>query len=545
MYPRLNCDVILGRLYPHARAKEVKRERKTENCSHAEFRVLSGMFALALLLLSLLYLIYKYYSNVNTYWKKKGIPGPEPELFFGNMQEIWEYEKPRSLVLRDWTKKYGKMYGYYEGVRKYLVVSDFEMLNEILIKKFDHFYARSRFELQRTEDGPKTHLVEARGTHWKRLRALGSHAFTNKSLKQIVPVVKESAMLAVDGMERAHEGEINTLEFFQEYTMDVISKIALGMKDAKMFHNEYVQICRDVFNRPLKHLIMVVPCVFPWAIDAWMTLLESTGKFLEIPFLKLMDNLEKAVAERKNQREGGSPSTGDFIDMFLDAEVDVSEVQFGESSDTARKLSFEEVVGQCLIFLLAGFDTTSISLSYVTHFLANYPEVQERLREEVDAFAHEDLDIEQLGELTYMECVIKESLRHYPLGTVAVTRECTKACEIKGYKFEEGDMVATDTWSLHMDKQIWGEDAEEFRPERWLEESTRARAAFQAFGEGPRMCIGMRLAYLEEKIALLELMKRFTIEKTEHTNPIRLVGSLTVGPEKVMVKLTNRNTKWN
>lgn len=52
---------------------------------------------------------------------------------------------------------------------------------------------------------------------------------------------------------------------------------------------------------------------------------------------------------------------------------------------------------------------------------------------------------------------------------------------------------------------------------RWLEESTRGRAAFQAFGEGPRMCIGMRLAYIEEKIALIELMKRFTIEKTVNT----------------------------
>ncbi|GMS97325.1 hypothetical protein PENTCL1PPCAC_19500 [Pristionchus entomophagus] len=498
------------------------------------------MVAVALAFLLLLFLVYKYFSNVNNHWKKKGIPGPQPELFFGNMRDIWDYEKPRSIVVRDWTKKYGKMYGYYEGVRKFLVVSDFEILNEILVKKFDHFYARARFELQKTEDGPKTHLVDSRGAHWKRLRALGSHAFTNKALKQIVPTVKRSAVLLVDGMENVHSREINTLEFFQEYTLDVISKVALGMKDAKMFHNEYVQICRDIFSRPLKHVITVLPCIFPWAIDIWMAGLESIGKFFKIPFLMLMENLEKTVAERKRQREAGSPSTGDFIDMFLDAEVDVSEVQFGENSDTARKLSFDEVVGQCMVFLLAGFDTTSISLSYVTHFLANYPEVQDRLREEIDSFSSEDMDIEQLGEMKYMECVIKETLRHYPLANVVVTRECTKSCEIQGYTFEVGDMVATDTWSLHMDKEIWGEDAEEFRPERWMEESSRARAAFQAFGEGPRMCMGMRLAYIEEKIALIELMKRFAIEKTINTNPIKLVGSITVGPEKVMVKLVKR-----
>ncbi|GMT19054.1 hypothetical protein PFISCL1PPCAC_10351, partial [Pristionchus fissidentatus] len=499
-----------------------------------------AMLGVVLSLLTLLFLIYRYYANVTTHWKKKGIPGPEPELFFGNMREIWDYDKPRSIVTRDWSKKYGKMYGYYEGVRKFLVVSDFNMINEILVKKFDHFYARTRFELQQTEDGPKTHLVDSRGAHWKRLRALGSHAFTNKALKEIVPTIKNSATLFVDGMEKNHEKEINTLEFFQEYTLDVICKVALGMKDAKMFNNEYVDICKDIFSRPLKHAVTVVPCVFPWTTDIWIKGLELLGKYFEIPFLVLMDNLEKTVAERKKQRESGSPSTGDFIDMFLDAEVDVSEVQFGENSDTARKLSFEEVVGQCMVFLLAGFDTTSISLAYVTHLLANHPEIQERLREEVDAFSSEDIDIEHLGEMKYMECVIKESLRHYPLANVVVTRECTKACEIDGYRFEVGDNVATDTWSLHMDKTIWGEDAGEFRPERWLEESTRARASFQAFGEGPRMCMGMRLAYIEEKLALMELLKRFTIEKTVNTNPIKLVGSITVGPEKVMVRLIKR-----
>ncbi|GMR62573.1 hypothetical protein PMAYCL1PPCAC_32768, partial [Pristionchus mayeri] len=77
-------------------------------------------------------------------------------------------------VLSEWSKKYGKMYGFYEGLRSFIVVSDFDILNEIVVKQHESFSARGRFLLQERKDGPKTKIVEARGPHWKRLRALGS-----------------------------------------------------------------------------------------------------------------------------------------------------------------------------------------------------------------------------------------------------------------------------------------------------------------------------------------------------------------------------------
>ncbi|GMT22204.1 hypothetical protein PFISCL1PPCAC_13501, partial [Pristionchus fissidentatus] len=500
---------------------------------------------------------YRHYSNVNRKWTKRGLPGPEPELLFGNLRDIWNYDEPRSLVLRDWSKKYGKIYGFYEGQRPFIVVSDFETINEIVVKKTDHFNARARFALQERNDGPNTRIIEARGPHWKRLRTLGSMAFTNKSLRNVLSTVEHSATTMIEGMAK-QQGEINTLLFFQEYTLDVICKVALGMRDVEMFNNKYFDSCTGIFYRPLRHPITIFPSFFPFAVDEIRSVLMLLHRnpvayyyFLCLaklfssykpPFVVLMDMLKANVEQRKKERAENKQSTGDFIDLFLDAEVDQSEVQFGEYSDTAKKLSSDEIVGQCFIFLLAGFDTTSNSLAYTTHFLANHHDVQKKLVEEVDEFLleNETLEIERLGDLKYMDAVIKESLRHYPLGSVVVTRECSKPCEIGGFKFEVGDMVATDTWTMHMDENVWGEDAKEFRPERWLEDSDRPRAAFQSFGEGPRICLGMRLAYMEEKIALVKLLSRFRIEKTAQTNPIKLVGSFTVSPHKVMVKLVPR-----
>ncbi|GMT23066.1 hypothetical protein PFISCL1PPCAC_14363, partial [Pristionchus fissidentatus] len=189
-----------------------------------------------------------YYSNANRKWAKRGIPGPEPELLLGNLRSIWDLDNPRSLVIRAWSKKYGKVYGFYEGQRPLLVISDFDMLNEIIVKRFDHFYARARFLMQERNDGPNTKIIESRGPHWKRLRTLGSMAFTQKSLKHIISTVEHSATMVVDGMTK-ESGEINALRFFQEYTLNVICKIALGLHDIKMFDNEYLETCIGIFNK--------------------------------------------------------------------------------------------------------------------------------------------------------------------------------------------------------------------------------------------------------------------------------------------------------
>ncbi|GMT22206.1 hypothetical protein PFISCL1PPCAC_13503, partial [Pristionchus fissidentatus] len=357
------------------------------------------------------------------------------------------------------------IYGFYEGQRPIIVVSDFETINDVIVRKTDHFNARARMIMTTRKEGPHTLIVEARGPHWKRMRALGSMAFTNKSLRNIHSTVEQSANMMVEGMAQ-QQGEINTLDFFQEYTLDIICKVALGMRDVKMFNNEFIESLRGAFGRPLRNPLNVIPALFPFAVDEIIMVFRQLPKILpfKFSFFILLSMLRKNIAQRKKEREeNGNTETSDFIDMFLDAEVDVSEVQFGEESDTSKKLSNDEIVGQCLVFLLAGFDTTSNSLAYITHFLANNEGVQKKLIEEVDSFLleNENIEFERLNDLKYMDAVIKESLRHYPLGSVVVTRECTKACEIGGFKFEVGDSVATDTWTMHMDKSVWGEDAEE------------------------------------------------------------------------------------
>uniref|UniRef100_A0A8R1U5F2 Cytochrome P450 n=1 Tax=Pristionchus pacificus TaxID=54126 RepID=A0A8R1U5F2_PRIPA len=484
---------------------------------------------------SLLAFLYFYFERKQSYWSRRGIKGPQGSFLLGNLKETWFASIPRVHVLREWTKQYGKIYGFREGQRQILVTSDLEMTSEILMKKFDHFPTRMPFPLHRHNDNPKTPLVDATGARWKRLRTLGSFGFTNANLKQVRETVEDSALTVVNYLEQNRgKGEINIHTVFQEYTLDIIFKVALGKKEVEMFNNKYLDLLKDIFNSRINNYMQGFGAALPFMNKLVVGLLDFLGERSNLSFVVLMQELEKTVAARKKERDAGVESkSADFIDIYLDAEVDGCMADI----EGSRTMVLDEVVSQCMIMLLAGFDTTSNSLAYASHFLANHPNVQEKARKEINRVCPgETVKYDSLAQLEYTNALIRETLRHYPLASFVVARECVKATEVCGMDFEEGDMIMTDTWTMHMDKEIWGEDAEEFRPERWLIPSF-PRHAFQSFGEGPRMCIGMRLAIMEEKIMLVHLLKNFRVCKSENTNPIELVGDLTVSPTKVMVRL--------
>ncbi|GMT17275.1 hypothetical protein PFISCL1PPCAC_29040, partial [Pristionchus fissidentatus] len=90
---------------------------------------------------------------------------------------------------------------------------------------------------------------------------------------------------------------------------------------------------------------------------------------------------------------------------------------------------------------------------------------------------------------------------------------CMATTTVCGLEIEKDTDIAVDTFSLHFDPEIWGADAAEFKPERWLEDRKIPQAAYIPFGAGPRICIGMRLALMEEKMALAHLLRRFDLKK--------------------------------
>jgi len=175
-------------------------------------------------------------------------------------------------------------------------------------------------------------------------------------------------------------------------------------------------------------------------------------------------------------------------------------------------------------------------------------DAQNKLIAEIDDFipTEKDIDYESVANLTYLDWCLKESLRLNPLASIANNRMCMKACTVGEQKLqlEEGISVQSNVWSVHYNKKIWGEDADKFRPERFDPDTLaepRHPLAWQPFGAGPRICIGMRFALLEAKMTVCHLLKRFKIQKCDKTTLVR-TGNITVGPTDVTVILKKRTS---
>lgn len=209
-----------------------------------------------------------------------------------------------------------------------------------------------------------------------------------------------------------------------------------------MKFNIYFQIFGD--NR--KH-IPLIGGVFPTLAQVFRFFMLKFPLLGAANFIHVNKTVVTAVQNRIDQRENdrkngieiGEPQ--DFIDLFLEARADDVEhfqENNGDFSKTSsyvsfrrkiipefkklqgnRQLTTQEIVGQCLVFLIAGFDTTALSLSYTTFLLATHPEVQKKLQEEIERECIEpSISFDHLSKLKYMDCIIKETLRLYPLGTM-------------------------------------------------------------------------------------------------------------------------------
>uniref|UniRef100_A0A182TYW8 Uncharacterized protein n=1 Tax=Anopheles melas TaxID=34690 RepID=A0A182TYW8_9DIPT len=178
-------------------------------------------------------------------------------------------------------------------------------------------------------------------------------------------------------------------------------------------------------------------------------------------------------------------------------------------------LSDTEIVQNIYSIVGAGNDTTAHSLGHTCLFLAMHPGVQRKLYQELrDVFysADEPISEEKLKQLSYMECVIKESLRLAPPGAT-VAREAQEDLTVEGQLIPRGTTVVVSLFSLHRRKDFWGADAERFDPDRFLPERCKNRmgCAFMPFNTGSRNCIGSRYAMQIMKIILCKIVRRYEL----------------------------------
>jgi len=227
------------------------------------------------------------------------------------------------------------------------------------------------------------------------------------------------------------------------------------------------------------------------------------------------------VADLMKQRKTDGIPRNDFLHLM-------SELERTEGD----KFEIEMLTGQAMSFVLDGYETSSTVMSFVGFHLASYPEIQARLREEVLSVLNKHdgvITYEGLREMTYMDQVLNETQRLMPAGIV-MKKRCTEEFELRGTdglvcRMQPGMEVMIPVQALHNDSRYW-QDPEVYDPERFNPDRKQSieRFAYLPFGEGPRICVGMRMAQLQVKAGLVATLRKYSLELSPRTQiPLKLI----------------------
>jgi cytochrome P450 len=208
------------------------------------------------------------------------------------------------------------------------------------------------------------------------------------------------------------------------------------------------------------------------------------------------ERLMTAIDDLVMRRDADSRRTPNVLSTLLDVQ-----------DERGEPLDRDTIVDELLLFLFAGHDTTVTSTSNVLYHLSQHPQVAERARAEQATFADPRFTLESIRSMTYLDAVIKESMRLIPpIG--GSFRVMTQAAELDGYRIPAGWRIAVGPRSVHFDARYYPEP-QQFNPDRWLADEQRPPFSYIPFGGGPRACIGQHFAQLEMHVLLAMLLREF------------------------------------
>lgn len=214
-------------------------------------------------------------------------------------------------------------------------------------------------------------------------------------------------------------------------------------------------------------------------------------------------------------------------DQLTAADDNEHELKRNASTDGLLHLSKtvlddDDITQNAFLVLVAGYETTSNTLTLVSHMLVNYPDVQEKVRQELMAALgpdDEEISYNTIQKLPYLNCVIQETMRLYPPIFAFVTREAVVDKQYGKLRIPTGTAIMAATEYIHRDPSNW-ENPDTFDPERFLPERRKGQnpLAFQPFGAGPRNCIGMRFAQMELRFTLAHILRKYRLEATPNSD---------------------------
>lgn len=472
--------------------------------------------------------------------KNRGIKGPSPSFLFGN---VFEMQRIQSMVAKSsshaeivghdytstlfpyfeqWRNEYGPIYTYSTGDRQHLYVNHPDLVRE-MSQNMTLQLGKPTYVTKALAPMLGNGILRSNGTVWAQQRKIIAAQFFMDKVKSMMGLMKEVAqemMVKWEACIDAQGGsiaEVRVDEDLRATSGDMISRACFGSsysKGKKIFLK--LRTLQKVLSK--QNFLFKVPTI----------------RFLNTKVHKEVKSLEKeiesliweAVQERVEECSKGYSSEKDLMQWILEGATNDQELDEVSSKQL--------IVDNCKNMYFAGHESTAVAASWCLMLLALHPEWQHNIREEVNQLCgnNEDhlhvLDVETLLKIKSVTMVIQEALRLYPPAAF-ISREALEEFQIGDILVPQGVCIWTLIPTLHRDPDIWGPDANEFKPERFangVSSACKVPQAYIPFGLGARLCLGKNFAMVQLKFLLCIIISRFSFTlspKYRHSPTYRMI----------------------
>jgi cytochrome P450 len=412
-------------------------------------------------------------------------------------------------------RDYGDVVPVRLGPRRALLIYHPDAIEEVLVTRNRDFIKSPGVRILARLLG--NGLFLAQGDTWLRQRRLVQPAFHRQRVAAYGEVM---TAFAVRHLADWRDGEVRDIHAeMMGLTQAIVAKTLF---DADVSDESYEiarapNVLMEYFGVRLASLMALLPYWLP-----------TLGNLKTRWAVRRLDETVYGMIDRRRRSD---EDRGDLLSILLRA----------QDADDGSRMTNRQVRDEVMTLFLAGHETTAVALSWAWYLLAQHPEVEGRLAEELDRLVGDDAPtVADLPKLSYTDMVVNETMRLYP-PAYAIGREAAKPTEVAGQSLARGDIVIMPAWVTHRDSR-WFEEPEVFRPERWGDGLARElpRFAYFPFGGGPRLCIGNSFAQMEAVLLLATIARRFrlTLEPGQRITPRPYV---TLRPEPgLRMRLTRR-----
>ncbi|WP_223421349.1 cytochrome P450 [Tateyamaria pelophila] len=381
--------------------------------------------------------------------------------------------------------------------KRWHMIMDPVGVREILLDRLDQ-YPKSIVTKNLLRPAIGESLFIAEGAHWRWQRRTAAPVFSHRNMMNLAPIMTHAAERASERVAAtAGSRAVNMLDEMITTTFDVIADVAFSGDET---------FDRDGVHNAINDYISEVGKISLFDILGAPDWVPRPSRVMSGKVLRDMKSVaDKTIADRAARDRDGVP---DLLDLLLK----------GEDPKSGRKMTTPELRDNLLTFIVAGHETTALSLAWSLYLVAFDQTVQDRARAEAQGVLKGRAATgDDVANLPFIRQIIDEALRLYPPAGL-LSRTALANDTLCGRDIRKGDTCIVPIYALHRSRLLW-DDPDAFRPERFEDRKSVDRYAYLPFGDGPRICIGASFALQEAVIILATLLSRFKFTPVTGRDP--------------------------